>query len=61
MTERACPICGKPADPAFRPFCSRRCRELDLSRWLTGRYAIPAAEDESEVEGDAPPAEPDVD
>jgi endogenous inhibitor of DNA gyrase (YacG/DUF329 family) len=60
MTERPCPICGKPADPALRPFCSRRCREVDLSRWLSGRYAIPA-EDESETDGDAPPQEPDPD
>ncbi len=57
---RQCPICGKPTDPAFRPFCSRRCRELDLSRWLSGRYAIPAAEDDGEAEG-ASPAAPDED
>ncbi|MBX3484764.1 DNA gyrase inhibitor YacG [Phenylobacterium sp.] len=42
-----CAICGKPVDPAYRPFCSRRCADVDLQRWLSGGYAIPAAEDES--------------
>jgi endogenous inhibitor of DNA gyrase (YacG/DUF329 family) len=37
-----CPICGKPASAAHRPFCSPRCRDVDLHRWLSGRYAIPA-------------------
>jgi endogenous inhibitor of DNA gyrase (YacG/DUF329 family) len=37
----ACPICGKPAEPAHRPFCSARCRQVDLGRWLTGSYVIP--------------------
>jgi hypothetical protein len=36
-----CPICKKPSDPAYRPFCSRRCADLDLGKWLTGGYAIP--------------------
>lgn len=37
-----CPICEKkPADPAFRPFCSKRCADVDLSRWLSDSYAIP--------------------
>ncbi len=57
MSERKCPICGKPTDPAFRPFCSRRCREVDLSRWLSGRYAIPAAEDERDADEAEPPAQ----
>lgn len=35
-----CPLCGKPCEHAFRPFCSRRCAEIDLSRWLNGAYAI---------------------
>jgi endogenous inhibitor of DNA gyrase (YacG/DUF329 family) len=38
-----CPICDKPADKAVRPFCSRRCADVDLSRWLKGSYAIPGA------------------
>ena len=48
-----CPICQKPVDPAYRPFCSRRCADVDLGRWLTGRYVIPAAEEEEE-DGDLP-------
>ena len=48
MSERKCPICGRPTEPAFRPFCSRRCADVDLQRWLSGRYAIPAVDDESE-------------
>ncbi|MEN9410523.1 MAG: hypothetical protein RL216_2497 [Pseudomonadota bacterium] len=45
-----CPICGKPAEAKYRPFCSRRCADVDLGRWLKGSYAIPAdaaEEDES--------------
>jgi endogenous inhibitor of DNA gyrase (YacG/DUF329 family) len=41
-----CPTCGKPGAPAYRPFCSKRCADVDLQRWLTGRYAIPVVEDE---------------
>jgi endogenous inhibitor of DNA gyrase (YacG/DUF329 family) len=40
--ERAkCPICGKPRSPDHRPFCSKRCADIDLGRWLKGRYAVP--------------------
>jgi len=47
-----CAICGKEQDPKYRPFCSKRCADIDLHRWLTGGYAIPAveAEDDSEIE-----------
>jgi uncharacterized protein len=41
-----CPVCGKPRDPKCRPFCSKRCADVDLQRWFSGRYAVPAAEDE---------------
>ena len=40
----ACPICGQPATPAYRPFCSRRCADVDLHRWLSGTYIIPGEE-----------------
>ncbi|MDO5658404.1 MAG: DNA gyrase inhibitor YacG [Paracoccus sp. (in: a-proteobacteria)] len=46
-----CPICGKPRVPEFRPFCSKRCADVDLAHWLRGDYVIP---------GDAaPPPETD--
>jgi uncharacterized protein len=38
---KPCPICGKPATEASTPFCSERCRDVDLNRWLSGSYAIP--------------------
>ena len=44
----ACPICGKPASEATRPFCSRRCADVDLNRWLSGVYAVPVTEDDEE-------------
>lgn len=46
MTAAKCPICGKPSDPAYRPFCSKRCADVDLQRWLSGLYAVPAVENE---------------
>jgi endogenous inhibitor of DNA gyrase (YacG/DUF329 family) len=39
-----CPICGKPAMPAHRPFCSKRCADIDLGRWLKEGYRIPTDE-----------------
>jgi uncharacterized protein len=57
-----CPQCKQAAslDPAnrFRPFCSERCKLLDLGEWMTGRYAIPVAEDEPASEDSAPGADP---
>lgn len=50
--KRKCPICGKPAVVAFKPFCSKRCADVDLNRWLTGSYVIPAREDEPPSEND---------
>ncbi len=47
-TAKPCPICGKPAIEASRPFCSERCRDVDLNRWLSDSYRIPAAKDDDE-------------
>jgi endogenous inhibitor of DNA gyrase (YacG/DUF329 family) len=47
----ACPICNKETVQRYRPFCSRRCADIDLGRWLTGVYAIPA-EDENPSDDD---------
>ena len=49
---RKCPICSKPAVVAFKPFCSKRCADVDLNRWLTGSYVIPARDDEPLPEAD---------
>lgn len=60
MTEKAgpkCAICGKPQDTHYRPFCSKRCADVDLNRWFTGAYAIPSVEadddNESAWDGDS--------
>jgi uncharacterized protein len=42
---RGCPICGKPASPADRPFCSPRCRKFDLDRWFGEAYRVPMEEE----------------
>ena len=49
-SPKPCPICGKPADLQRRPFCSGRCADVDLHRWLTGRYAVPVVESEDDSE-----------
>ncbi|CAN0515037.1 unnamed protein product [Phaeothamnion confervicola] len=43
-----CPICGKPAAEGALPFCSRRCKDVDLHRWFSGKYAVPVVEDDDE-------------
>ena len=54
---KPCPICGKPAAHKTRPFCSRRCADVDLHRWFSGTYAVPAVESDEdgvdEGEGEA--------
>jgi uncharacterized protein len=47
-STKPCPICGKPATEASHPFCSERCRDVDLNRWLSNSYVIPAARDDDE-------------
>jgi endogenous inhibitor of DNA gyrase (YacG/DUF329 family) len=53
---RRCPICGKPAVAAFGSFCSKRCADIDLNRWLSGVYAVPVKEEEDE-DGERPQEE----
>lgn len=53
-----CPICAKSAAVDYRPFCSRRCADVDLQRWLVGRYAIPAARDDEDSDDPASLREP---
>jgi len=44
----SCPICNAPTSPRYRPFCSRRCADIDLARWMTGSYAVPSEDSEDE-------------
>ena len=43
----SCPVCNKPTAPAHKPFCSKRCADVDLNRWLSGSYAIPGRDGEA--------------
>ena len=54
-----CSNCGKPASREFRPFCSARCKDVDLSRWLKGNYAIPAGNVDEDEDGDEIPSQPE--
>ena len=45
-----CPICRRPAGRAYRPFCSRRCADVDLARWFNGVYRIESNDAEAETE-----------
>ncbi len=54
-TARPCPICGKPASFAERPFCSRHCAEIDLHRWLSDAYRVPGEVAPSDEAESAPP------
>jgi uncharacterized protein len=53
-----CPICSSETDPKYRPFCSKRCADLDLGRWLTGAYSIPASDEDDPEEADSPSETP---
>ena len=53
VAARPCPVCRRPAVENFRPFCSRKCADVDLGRWLKESYVIPGAPaPESAREGD---------
>ena len=51
-SAKRCPICGKPALHRFRPFCSKRCADIDLHRWLGGSYAVPVIEEDASATGE---------
>ena len=55
-----CPECGKPAEPKFAPFCSTRCQQIDLGRWLKGDYVIPGSKSESGSATPVPDKDPDA-
>lgn len=50
-----CPICGNPRAREWRPFCSRRCADVDLGRWLGGRYVVPSEPTGAPDDGDPDP------
>ncbi|NCO20454.1 MAG: DNA gyrase inhibitor YacG [Rhodobacterales bacterium] len=52
----ACPICDRETDPKYRPFCSRRCADVDLGKWLSGSYAIPADDPDDMDDADRAPS-----
>lgn len=54
----SCPICRKPGDPAYRPFCSRRCADIDLGKWLSGAYALPSSAPVDPEEAEDKPQKP---
>lgn len=62
MADKPCPICGKPSAPesGFAPFCSARCKDVDLNRWLKGAYAIPAVATDDEDDDGANPQSSDA-
>lgn len=49
-----CPVCNQPAAGPHRPFCSGRCKDVDLARWFAGSYRIPAAEPAPGGDGEGP-------
>jgi uncharacterized protein len=52
--SKPCAICGKPAVARFRPFCSPRCKDVDLNRWFKGVYSVPAVEAADDTEEPEP-------
>jgi hypothetical protein len=48
-SAKPCPICGKPASETSRPFCSPRCRDVDLNRWLSNSYVVPGKDDDEDA------------
>lgn len=51
-SNKPCPVCGKPPQPKFLPFCSTRCADVDLNRWLGGVYRVETNETEQQHEPD---------
>jgi endogenous inhibitor of DNA gyrase (YacG/DUF329 family) len=51
-TAATCPVCGKPTDERFKPFCSGRCKQVDLHRWLGEVYTVPGEEGPANEDGD---------
>ena len=52
-----CPICGKAADEKLKPFCSKRCADIDLGKWFKGSYAVAAVENDEMDDSETLPEE----
>ncbi len=55
--RRPCPLCEQPSKQKYHPFCSARCADIDLHKWLGGHYAIPAS-DPPDFEDDGSGSDP---
>ena len=61
MTQETCPICKKNPAEDYKPFCSKRCSDIDMGRWLKGGYAIPGNDGEANIPAnDNPDADPEL-
>jgi uncharacterized protein len=56
--QAKCPVCGKPGDAKYKPFCTKRCADIDLGRWLKESYRLPTREAPSEEDEGPPPGGP---
>ncbi|MBN9485676.1 MAG: DNA gyrase inhibitor YacG [Alphaproteobacteria bacterium] len=57
-TDTKCPVCSKPVDLKVRPFCSKRCADIDLGRWLKESYRVPSDETPDDEAGEGPDGRP---
>ncbi len=55
--QHFCPLCGKTTDEKFKPFCSKRCADIDLGKWFSGNYAVAAVETDDIDDADEEPTE----
>ncbi len=53
LKAKPCPMCARPCEQAWKPFCSKRCADADLANWLKGAYAVPVVEDNAAPDRDA--------
>lgn len=49
-SKEICPICGKKNNIEFKPFCSNRCKDVDLAKWFRGDYALPVTPEDKALE-----------
>ncbi len=61
MIKGTCPICKKKSQQGYRPFCTKRCSDIDMGRWLKGGYAIPGVDGEASIPAnDNPDSDPEL-